>query len=785
MSQNNIGKSQKLKPKRIKYRSLFTCSFLLFTYLVTVPPLGSIAPAQAQNIPASAQKGFALLKKGFINDAIAAFQQALKSQPQSSPVRLGLAIAYRKAGRIPEAWSAYQQVLAVDSNNQLALKTVGLLATYRPEWNLKGIEALTTLLELNANDSQAHVYRAQLYSYQGQLTESLADYQIVLNNNPTPDAVLGAAQTYSYSGDFPKALELFNRYRSNGKAITEYAAVAYGRTLRETGNPAGAVQVLEAQLQRSNKLNQIGIETRKELAVAYLVNQQQAQALAVLDVLQGRPDAILPLARSLNEIRKYTNNPTLTQQVFNLYRQALQTDPNPSPKLLREVADVFTGFPEGRQTALQLYRRVALEFPNDQSLLVQQLALENQLGLLGKNDLKQRLATAIQSLPSDRVQLQQLANALVNIDAPDPEFLPVYQNILQTGVNVPFLNFRVAQMYVQRQDLNGARQALAAYTATPAGAKDLAPQLLAAEIERREGSLEPSAQRYQAVLASKPNSSDIIDAALGGLAGVRLQQKRFDEAVTVYDQLIARNPENLSIQLGRASIAYQAKRISQPEAEAVLNNWLATQPATNTPPELYSLLGTLPTDPQREALYSYLLEADPNSYPLQLRLLQVIAKRNPAQAQARMKQLIARIPKTSDSYQLQAELARSVGDFNLAGSTYENILAQQPDNIDALAALGGIRFEQRRFESAQEIYAQVLAQKPEDKGTRHALAGLNAILDQPLTALAQLEKLQLEAATEGGIDSDASRQIQQIQTDFLQRRGFQPPWEDYQRRNSN
>ncbi|MEH2320848.1 tetratricopeptide repeat protein [Nostoc sp.] len=785
MSQNNIGKSQKVKAKRIKYRSLFTCSFLLFTYLVTVPPLGSIAPAQAQNIPASAQKGFALLKKGFINDAIAAFQQALKSQPQSSPVRLGLAIAYRKAGRIPEAWSAYQQVLAVDSNNQLALKTVGLLATYRPEWNLKGIEALTTLLELNANDSEARVYRAQLYSYQGQLTESLADYQIVLNNNPTPDAVLGAAQTYSYSGDFPKALELFNRYRSNGKAITEYAAVAYGRTLRETGNPAGAVEVLEAQLQRSHSFNPIGIETRKELAVAYLVNQQQAQALAVLDVLQGRPDAILPLARSLNEIRKYTNNPTLTQQVFNLYRQALQTDPNPSPKLLREIADVFTGFPEGRQTALQLYRRVALEFPNDQSLLVQQLALENQLGLLGKNDLKQRLATAIQSLPSDRVQLQQLANALVNIDAPDPEFLPVYQNILQTGVNVPFLNFRVAQMYVQRQDLNGARQALAAYTATPAGAKDLAPQLLAAEIERREGSLEPSAQRYQAVLASKPNSSDIIDAALGGLAGVRLQQKRFDEAVTVYDQLIVRNPENLSIQLGRASIAYQAKRISQPEAEAVLNNWLATQPATNTPPELYSLLGTLPTDPQREALYSYLLEADPNSYPLQLRLLQVIAKRNPAQAQARMKQLIARIPKTSDSYQLQAELARSVGDFNLAGSTYENILAQQPDNIDALAALGGIRFEQRRFESAQEIYAQVLAQKPEDKGTRHALAGLNAILDQPLTALAQLEKLQLEAAAEGGIDSDASRQIQQIQTDFLQRRGFQPPWEDYQRRNSN
>jgi len=785
MSQNKKGKRQKAKGNRIKYLSIFTFSFFLFNYLVTVPPLGSIAPAQAQNLPASAQKGFALLKKGWINDAIAAFQQALKSQPQSSPARLGLAIAYRRAGRIPEAWSAYQQVLAVDSNNQLALKTVGLLATYRPEWNIKGIEVLTTLLELNPNDSEARGYRALLYSYQGRLSESLTDYQIALTNNPTPDVFIGAAQTYSYSGDFPKALELFNRYRATEKAITGYAAVAYGRTLRETGNPTGALQVLEAQLQRSKSLDQVAIETRKELAVTYLVNQQQAQALAVLDPLQGRADAILPLARSLNEIRKYTNNPTLAQQVFNLYRQALQSNPNPSPKLLREVADVFTGFPQGRQTALQLYRQVALEFPNDQSLLVRQLALENQLGLVAKNDLKQRLATAIQPLPAERVQLQQLADALVNIDVPDPEFLPVYQNLLQAGVNVPFLNFRVAQMYVQRQDLNGARQALAAYTATPAGAKDLAPQLLAAEIERREGSLEASAQRYQAVLASKPDSSDIIDAALGGLAGVLLQQKRFDQAVTVYDQLIARNPQDLSTQLGRASIAYQAKRISQPEAEAVLNNWLATQPASNTPPELYSLLGALPTDPQREALYNYLVKADPSSIPLQLRLLQVIAKRNPVQAQARAKQLIARIPNNSDSYQLQAELARSVGDLDLASSAYENVLAQQPDNIDALAALGGIRFEQRRFESAQQIYAQVLAQKPEDKETRRALAGLNAISDQPLTALAQLEQLQLEAVAQGAIDSGASGQIQQIQADFLLRRGFQPPWEDYQRRNRN
>ncbi len=758
---------------------VLTCSFLLFADLIIVSPL--IAPAQAQKASSAVGRGYALLKKGWVNDAIAAFQQALKQQPESLQAKLGLAIAYNRAGKIELAWNSYQQVLAQDPNNQGALKIVGIMATYRPEWNVKGIQALTTLLNQNPNDSDARSYRALLYSYQQRLSESLSDYKIVLANNPSQEAVIGGAQAYSYSENFPQALELFNRYRSSGKSITGYAAVAYGRTLRETGNVTGAVQVLEAQLQRSKTLDGLAIETRKELSVAYLANQQTRPAIAVLEPLQGRPDALLPLARSLNEIRKRTNNPTLTQQVINLYRQALANNPNPSPVLVREVADVFTAFPEGRQTALQLYRQIAVQYPNDKSLIVQQIALENQLGILAKNDLKQRLAQALQPLPTDRVELQKLANALVNIDSPDPEFLPLYQNILQAGVNTPFLNFRVAQMYVQRNDLNNARQALAAYTATPEGTKDIAPQLLAAEIERREGSLDASAQRYQAVLTSKPDN-DITDTALRGLGGVRLQQKRFDEALAVYDQLIARNPQDVTTQLGRTSVAYQARKISQAEAEAVLNNWLATQRATNTPPELYSLVGVLPAQAQREALYTYLAQVDPSYLPVQLHLVQVLAERNPGLAQARVKQLIARLPNTPNSYLIKGELARIVGDYKQASSAYENILAQQPDNIDALSALGGIRFQQGRFDSAQQIYNQVLAQKPDDTQTRRALAGLSAILDQPLTALAQLEQLQIEQGTQGGTDADVSRQMQQIQEDFLLRRGFQPAWEDPQRR---
>jgi tetratricopeptide (TPR) repeat protein len=748
--------------------------------LVSLSVKTSIPAVQAQTPPAALQEGFSLLRQGRVKDAIATFEQAVRRNPQSLEAKLGLAIAYRRQGMIPEAWQAYQNVLAQDPNNTLALKTIGLLGTYRSEWQVRGIEALTTLLNSNPNDTESRGLRALLYGYQQQFASALADYQIVLQSTPTPEILLGAAETYTNSGNSQQGLDLFNRYlQVSGKSITGYGAIAYARALRETGNPTQAVQVLETQLRASNKLDDLGIQTRAALSRAYLANQQFNEARAVLAPLDGRPDAILPLVRSLNEIRNQTNDPTLSEQVATLYRQALAQTPNADPRLVREVADVFSGMPQGQQIALQLYRQLAASQPNDRSLIVKQLTLESKLGLIAKPELRARLAAALQPLPTDPNELKTLAQTLAGIDPPGPEFLPVYQSLLAAGVNVPFLNFRIAQLAIDGNNLVAARSALAAYTATPEGAKDIAPQLLAAEIERREGNLEGSAQRYQALIASNRADNDVLNSALRGLAAIRLQQNRPVEALAVFDQLIARNPQDVTIQLARTTLAYQAKLINESQAEGVLNSWLQTQPSTNVPPELFGLVGTLPADPKREPLYNALVQIDPNNIPVQLRLLQVIAKRNPAEAKARVQQLVASNPNNLGSYLLQGQLAQGIGDLDLASEAYQRILSAMPSNLDALSALGGIRFQQRRFDSATELYSQALALKPDDLGIRQTLISLDAAQDKQLTALQELEALQLQQIQKGAPSNDLSRQMQQIQEGFLQRRGFQPPWERY------
>lgn len=727
----------------------------------------------AQSVPAEVREGYSLLSRGLVNQAIAVFQRAAQRYPQSLEVKLGLAIGYRRAGRDADAWNTYQQVLAQDPNNALALRTVGLLGGYRLEWQTRGIEALTTLLKLNPNDLEARAQRALLLGYQGRFAESLADYEVVLQGNPTPEVLFGAAQVYSYSGNYQQGLALFERYRATGKTIQGAGTIAYARALRETGNPAQAVRVLEAQL--PTNLNTTAIQMRAELSQAYLANNQTTMALAVLDPLRGRSDSRLSLARALNELGQQTNQPTLTNEAASLYQQVLATVPNPSPTLLREAADVLSGIPNQRETALKLYRQVAQVQPDDPVLQIQLLALESELGLISRSEAQQRLTAALQNKPANAFQTRAIAQALVRLE-PDPTFLPIYQNLQQAGVNEPFLNFRIAQILIQQGDIAGARNALSAYRSTAIGAKDQATELLLADIERREGNLELSARRYQAVIASNPTDEDVLRGALRGLAGIRLTQGRKDEALTIYDRLVARDPQDAQTQLARASVAYQANRITEAEAEAVLNNWLRTRP-TATPPELYSLVSALPADPSREPLYLSLLESDPNNLAVQLRLVQVLATRDPDQARARIARLVARDRNNPSAYFLQGQLAQELGNLNQAGQAFEKILALQPDNTDAMLALGGVRFQQRRFEQASQLYNEALAMNPDNSVAQRALIDLTAAQGNRLSAIEKLEQLQFESGVTA--DSELTRRKQQLEEDFLRQRGFQPPWERY------
>ena len=728
-------------------------------------------PAQAQMAP-PVRQGYALLDRGWVDAAIATFESALQTIPNSTEARLGLAMAYQRAGRDTEAWTAYQAVLAIDRNNPAALAALGTLGGYRPEWQTTGIEALTQLLEQNPDHKTARQQRALLYGYRGRFTLALEDYARLLAADPTPEALLGAAQVYAFSGDFDGSLALFNRYRQTGP-YPESVLPIYALALQETGSPQAAITLLEPRLREPNQIDAFSLQIRTGLANATDVSGDTRAALALLAPLRGKPEARLALARAYSAIGRRRLDPSLFAEATDLYRAVLAETAAPSYGLRVEVADVLSEWPDSQDIAFNLVQQLAIDHPDVVSLAVRSHLLAYTLGLESPPTVAAQLQSLLSPFPSSAPERRAIATALTRIDAPDPALLPVY-DVAAAATKAPLLYYRMAQMHLANGDLLAARQALSTYRATSVGREDLGAELLIADIDRQDGKLATSTQRYEAIIAAAPAPPMMIEA-LRGLTFVRFLQGQPEAALPVYEQVIATNPDNLDYQLGYALLGYRTDQLDQNQATEILEAWLATHDVTHAPPELFELTGALPATPQRAELYAALLEQQPEDLWLQWRTIQLVATSHPDQAMDRLDALIEAHPEDLTLYFFRGELAQQQGRLPLAASAYQHILTVEPEHVGATAALAGVRFQQQELPMARELYEQVLILEPGYAEARYALAELNVVEDYRFTGLDQLQQLQAEDIDKPQIP----RRVQDVEFDLLRRRGFQPPWERF------
>ncbi len=762
-------RSQGLRTATGRSRSIAGTSLWL-TLLILGLGLALSPGALAQRSPQTNQ-GYALLERGWVNDAIAAFQAALVGQPNSVDARLGLAIAYQRAGRIAEAWTAYQAVLQLSPNNAVALAAVGELGGYRPEWQIEGIAALTRLLAQNAGDTAARSQRALLYGYQGRFTEALADYELLLANQPTPQTVLGAAQIYTFSGDYAGALALFNRYRQTGPFPIE-ALPAYALALQETGNAEGAIALLEPELRPGSTTDDLSLGLRSGLANAYDASGQTAQALDLLLPLEGRADARLPLARAYSAIGRRQLDSSLFEQATVLYQQALAATPTPSYGLRVEVADVLSEWPDTEVLALEMFQQLAAENPAVVSLAVKAGLLSYSLGDQTGAAVAAQLLPLVTPLPRSGPEQRAITTALIRLDHPDPALLPVYEAVA-ASVEAPLLTYRIAQIYLDQGNLQAARDALSRYSATSLGQGDWGTELLLADLERQLGDLEASAHRYEAVIAAHPGPSVTADA-LRGLVFVRTLQGQPEAALPVYEAAMIANPDHPDYALGYALLAYRTGQITAAAATVTLDDWLGSQPLENAPAELFELVGALPADSSRVNLYSALLAQRPDDLWLRWRTIQLLALTDPTLAQTELESVMAANPDDLTVYFWQGELAQQQGNLPLAATAYQRILTQEPENLGALSALAGVQFQRGDLPAARALYDQVLAIDPDDWTARYGIAELNVADDQTLLALEQLRQIPV-----GAVPVNLEQRIQDVEFDLLRRRGFQPSWDRY------
>jgi tetratricopeptide (TPR) repeat protein len=118
-----------------------------------------------------------LLHKGRVDDAIAAYEQALKSRPTYPDAEKNIGLALLQKGRPSEAIAHWQNALAgqsdsVDSLNNLAW----ILATFPESWLRNGRQALALAERANqlSGDNNPAILRtlAAAYAENGRFTEA-------------------------------------------------------------------------------------------------------------------------------------------------------------------------------------------------------------------------------------------------------------------------------------------------------------------------------------------------------------------------------------------------------------------------------------------------------------------------------------------------------------------------------------------------------------------------------------------------------------------------------------
>lgn len=216
-----------------------------------------------------------------LDDAVAAYQQALKSRPGTA-LSYNLALAYWWQGKLEESKSQLQHILAVTPKDSMSVQL--LAAIYLLQGQLQqAIDSYLVLLELQA-DSFSHNNLAIAYMLSGQLDNALKHARLAVDKNPdNPGWHLNLADIYQLQANSALAdahyqqVLLLNAGKQDVKALLDKAQ-AYAHT--------------QQHMQAVELLQQAQVKSPQSAEVAY------AGAL-IYSLLGERVSAVVQVERAL------------------------------------------------------------------------------------------------------------------------------------------------------------------------------------------------------------------------------------------------------------------------------------------------------------------------------------------------------------------------------------------------------------------------------------------------------------------------------------------------------
>jgi Flp pilus assembly protein TadD len=182
--------------------------------------------------------GYALDKKGQIDEAISQYRQAIRVQPADAGAHNNLGVALVRKGQIDEAISQFQQVIRLDPGYAEAYYNLGLALVRKGQID-EAINQYQQAIRLKPDDALAHNNLGTALGRKGRMDEAIRQFQEVLRLKPDFAEVhnnLGNA--LAEKGQMDEAIRQY-REALRLKPDDAFAHDNLARVLRRKNAPAG------------------------------------------------------------------------------------------------------------------------------------------------------------------------------------------------------------------------------------------------------------------------------------------------------------------------------------------------------------------------------------------------------------------------------------------------------------------------------------------------------------------------------------------------------------------
>jgi tetratricopeptide (TPR) repeat protein len=191
--------------------------------------------------------GLARYRLRQIDEALIAFQVAVRCDPKLVPAHLALGEAYGQKGNGGEALAAYLRVLDLEPNHAAALRGAAALLLHG-ENNDRAVPLLERLTAAEPRDASAHVDLAAAYAVTGNREGAEQQFQEALRlDSGNASALMGMANLYLKQGEEERAVSFLQRAATIAPKAYE-PRFLLGSAYNRLGRAAEAASELETAL---------------------------------------------------------------------------------------------------------------------------------------------------------------------------------------------------------------------------------------------------------------------------------------------------------------------------------------------------------------------------------------------------------------------------------------------------------------------------------------------------------------------------------------------------------